>query len=505
MVHQVLARKWRPQTFQEVIGQASIIQALSNAIDLQYLHHAYLFTGNSGVGKTTLGRLLVKCLNCEKGITPNPCNSCGNCNEISSGRFPDLFEVDAASRTKVEDTRDLLDNIQYSPTKGRFKVYLIDEVHMLSNHSFNALLKALEEPPRHVKFILATTEHHKLPVTILSRCLQFHLTPLLPAQISTHCQNILQEENIEFEKTALDLLAQAANGSVRDALSLLDQSIAFGNGKVLATDVKTMLGIIEPTLLFEILESLSRKDGNGLLSCINRLSQQGADFSNALRELLTLLHQIAVIQLVPKAKIENNNGRLHQLASLIHREDVQLFYQIGLLGKRDLPYAPNPQIGFEITLLRMLAFYPESSSQTIKNKQAINQYSSTSETQWYQQLLPHLNLSGAALALAQHCILTKKTETHLFLTLTSKQKPLLQEKQVQKISEAISKYFNRQIKVKIDISPNSDTIKQNYQAEAEKRVLSDQQVQRIVRTFNATVVKDSIITHEEGTVKTGKS
>lgn len=510
MVHQVLARKWRPRCFQEVIGQAPVIQALSNALNQQYLHHAYLFTGTRGVGKTTLGRLLAKCLNCEKGITANPCNICGSCKEIDSGRFPDLFEVDAASRTKVEDTRELLDNIQYTPMKGRFKVYLIDEVHMLSGHSFNALLKTLEEPPSHVKFILATTEYHKLPITILSRCLQFHLTPLLPAQITTHCESILEEENIEFEKAALDLLAQAANGSVRDALSLLDQGIAYGNGKVLTADMKTMLGIIEPTLLFNILEALTHKEGNDLLSCINKLSQQGADFSNALSELLGLLHQIAVIQAVPDAQIENDNERLRQLANLLHGEDVQLFYQIGLLGQRDLPYSPSPQMGFEMTLLRMLAFYPESTSPAIKNKpsqktaSSTHSSSSSEEIQWYQ-LLPQLNLTGAALALAQQCSLNRKTETHLYLTLNPKQKPLLQEKQVQRISEAVSKYFNRSISVKIDVSENSgetpsaiaEKVAQNRQMEAEKRILNDHQVQRIMQTFNATVVKESIIPHEE--------
>ena len=512
MVYQVLARKWRPRCFQEVIGQAPVIQTLSNALNQQYLHHAYLFTGTRGVGKTTLGRLLVKCLNCKNGISANPCNICGNCEEIDSGRFPDLFEVDAASRTKVEDTRELLDNIQYAPTKGRFKVYLIDEVHMLSGHSFNALLKTLEEPPSHVKFILATTDYHKLPITILSRCLQFYLIPLLPEQIDAHCQHILQKENIEFEKAALDLLARAANGSVRDALSLLDQGIAYGNGRVLTADMKIMLGVIEPTLLLDILEALAQKQGNNILSCINKLAQQGADFSSALSELLALLHQIAVIQAVPDAQIESDNKRLRQLARLLHCEDVQLFYQIGLLGQRDLPYSPNPQMGFEMTLLRILAFYPESTSLGIKNKPSwkattisIPPFPSSEEIQWHQ-VVPQLNLTGAALALAQQCSLSRKTETHLYLTLNPKQKPLLQEKQVQRISEAVSKYFNRCIGIKIAVSNNlretpakiAEKIAQNRQSKAEKRILNDQQVQRIMQTFDATVVKESIVLYEEG-------
>lgn len=519
MIHQVLARKWRPRHFKEIIGQAFAVQALSNALNQQYLHHAYLFTGTRGVGKTTLGRLFAKCLNCEKGISANPCNICGNCKEIDSGCFPDFLEVDAASHTKVESTRDLLDDIQYAPTKGYFKVYLIDEVHMLSRHSFNALLKALEEPPSHVKFILATTDHHKLPITILSRCLQFHLIPLLPKQIVDHCQHILQKENVEFEKAALDLLARAANGSVRDALSLLDQGIAYGNGKVLVNDMKIMLRIIEPTLLFDILEALAQKQGNNLLNYTNKLAQQGADFYSALTELLALLHQLAVIQVVPNAQIENDNERLRQLANLLYCEDVQLFYQIGLLGQRDLPYSPSPQIGFEMTLLRMLAFYPESMSSeiksAIKNKPSYKTFTTSSmsphyslfkELQWYQ-LLPQLNLTGAAFALAQQCSLSRKTETHLYLTLNPKQKPFLQKKQVQKISEAVSKYFNRTIDVKITVNGNSretssaitEKIAQNRQSEAEKKILCDPQVQRIMQTFDATIIQKSIVLHKEGT------
>ena len=520
MVHQVLARKWRPRCFQEVIGQVLTIQALSNALNQQYLHHAYLFTGTCGVGKTTLGRLLAKCLNCEKGINANPCNICGSCEEINSGRFLDLLEVDAASHTKVEDTRELLDSIQYAPTKGRFKVYLIDEVHMLSKHSFNALLKTIEEPPSHVKFILATTDHHKLPITILSRCLQFHLIPLLPTQIAIHCQHILQKESIEFEKTALDLLAQAANGSVRDALSLLDQSIAYGNGRVLTKDVKIMLGITEPTLLFDILEAISQKEGNNLLNCIDKMAQQGADFSSSLIELLTLLHQIAIIQVVPNAQIEHDNERLRRLVSLLHCEDVQLFYQIGLLGQRDLPYSPSPKMGFEMTLLRMLAFYPESmppsTSPAVKNTSSWKAFTTGSmlsyspspseELQWHQ-LLPQLKLTGSALALAQQCNFSRKTETHLYFTLNPKQKPFLQEKQVQKISAAVSKYFNRTMHVKIIISDSfretptiiDEKITQNQQVKAKKRILNDQQVQRIMQTFDATVIKESIFLHEEKT------
>ncbi|PNT88773.1 DNA polymerase III subunit gamma/tau [Coxiella burnetii] len=508
MAHQVLARKWRPRCFQEVIGQAPVVRALSNALDQQYLHHAYLFTGTRGVGKTTISRILAKCLNCEKGVSANPCNDCENCREIDEGRFPDLFEVDAASRTKVEDTRELLDNIPYAPTKGRFKVYLIDEVHMLSGHSFNALLKTLEEPPSHVKFILATTDHHKLPVTVLSRCLQFHLAQLPPLQIAAHCQHLLKEENVEFENAALDLLARAANGSVRDALSLLDQSIAYGNGKVLIADLKTMLGTIEPLLLFDILEALAAKAGDRLLGCVTRLVEQGVDFSNALADLLSLLHQIAIIQTVPEALIENDSEQLRQLAKLLDREDVQLFYQIGLIGQRDLAYSPTPQTGFEMTLLRMLAFYPSAANaipETESKEAVVTPTPKSSETSW-PQLLSQLKLTGATLALAQQCSLKELTDNRLYLMLNPKQKPLLQQKHIERISEALSEHFNRTITVKIDISNHQTETPaalaqkkaQDRQTEAEKRMMNDRQVQRIMQTFDATLVKESIVPHDEG-------
>lgn len=506
MVHQVLARKWRPRDFEEVVGQGPVVQALSNALKQQYLHHAYLFTGTRGVGKTTISRILSKCLNCERGIRPNPCNECENCHEIDAGRFPDLFEVDAASRAKVEDTRELLENIQYAPTKGRFKVYLIDEIHMLSGHSFNALLKTLEEPPTYVKFILATTDYHKLPVTVLSRCLQFHLRQLLPAQIAAHCCHLLQEEKIEFETAAVDLLARTANGSVRDALSLLDQGIAYGNGKVLIGDIKIMLGMIEPTLLFDLLDALALQSGNRLLECVNKLAQQGVDFSNALADLLSLLHQIAVLQAVPDAPLMgNDNNRLQELTKKLSREDVQLFYQIGLIGQRDLPYSPSAQTGFEMTMLRMLAFYPDSNNAPPAYHPVAAPTAKKSETPWHQ-LLPQLNLTGAALALAQQCSLKAMTETELHLTLNPKQKPLLQQKQIERISEALSKLFNHPMKVKININdhPNETlaTIsKQEAQDRrrlrvAEKILMNDKQVQRIMQSFDAKLVVESIVPHE---------
>ena len=513
MTHQVLARKWRPRCFQEVIGQVPTVQALSNALNQQYLHHAYLFTGTRGVGKTTISRILAKCLNCEKGISANMCDNCENCREIDEGRFPDLFEVDAASRTKVEDTRELLDNIPYAPIKGRFKIYLIDEVHMLSSHSFNALLKTLEEPPSHIKFILATTEHHKLPVTVLSRCLQFHLSQLCSSQIARHCARLLNEENIEFETAALDLLAQAAKGSVRDALSLLDQSIAYGNWKVLTEDVKAMLGTTESSLLFDILEALSTKAGNRLLGCVARLVEKGVDFSNVLSDLLSLLHQIAVLQVIPDAPIKNDSEQLRQLANWLNGEDVQLLYQIGLIGQRDLPYSPTLQMGFEMTLLRMLLFYLEattviSPAETKPTKKIASDPLSitiSSQISW-PDLLSQLNLTGATLALAQQCNLKEITDNRLYLILNRKQKPLLQKKHTERISEALGKLFNRPMIVKIDISDYKNEAlttlaqkqAQKCQIEAEKKIMNDYQVQRIIQTFDATIVKESIIPYEEG-------
>ena len=501
MVYQVLAQKWRPRHFEEVVGQGPVVQALSNALNQQYLHHAYLFTGTRGVGKTTISRILAKCLNCEKGIDAHPCNNCENCHEIDAGRFPDLLEVDAASSTKVEDTRELLENIQYAPAKGRLKVYLIDEAHMLSGHSFNALLKTLEEPPTHVKFILATTDHLKLPVTVLSRCLQFHLTQLLPSQIAAHCCRLLQKERIEFETAAIDLLARAANGSVRDALSLLDQGIAYGNGKILTEDIKIMCRMIEPILLFDLLDALALRSGDRLLKCVNKLTQQGVDFSNALADLLSLLHKMAVLQAVPDTLIGSKNDRLQELTKKLSREDVQLFYQIGLIGQRDLPYAPSAQTGFEMTLLRMLAFYPDS-NRTLP-AHLVTQTAQKLETSWYQ-LLPQLNLTGAALALAQQCSFREITETELRLILNLKQKPLLQQKQIERISEALSKFFDRPMRVKININDHPDetpaTISkqeaQDRQLKAEKTLMNDEQVQQIIQAFDAKLLKESIVPHE---------
>ncbi|MGG4672492.1 DNA polymerase III subunit gamma/tau [Providencia sp. Me1] len=363
MSYQVLARKWRPQKFSDVVGQQHVLTALANGLTHQRLHHAYLFSGTRGVGKTTIARLFAKGLNCETGITASPCGKCANCLEIEQGRFVDLIEIDAASRTKVEDTRELLDNVQYAPARGRFKVYLIDEVHMLSRHSFNALLKTLEEPPEHVKFLLATTDPQKLPVTILSRCLQFHLKALDVTQISEQLELILNAENIEHDQRARQLIARAADGSLRDALSLTDQAIAMGQGKVTADIVSQMLGTLDDEQPLAIIEALVRADSMAVMEQVEQAASRGADWENLLVEVLSQLHRIAMIQLLPAEQETDPSsieGRLRQVARVISPVDLQLFYQTLLVGRKELPYAPERRMGVEMALLRALAFHPKN-------------------------------------------------------------------------------------------------------------------------------------------------
>ncbi|OOF42687.1 DNA polymerase III subunit gamma/tau [Rodentibacter rarus] len=359
MSYQVLARKWRPQTFEDVVGQGHILTALSNGLKEQRLHHAYLFSGTRGVGKTSIARLFAKGLNCIKnGITAHPCGECENCKAIEQGAFIDLIEIDAASRTKVEDTRELLDNVQYKPVVGRFKVYLIDEVHMLSRHSFNALLKTLEEPPEYVKFLLATTDPQKLPVTILSRCLQFHLKALDETQISRHLAHILNQENIPFEPPALDKLAKAAQGSIRDSLSLTDQAIAMGNRHVMVNVVNAMLGLLDDTQAIDIIYALHQGNGEALMKSIQNVAEKAGDWDRLLADLAEKLHQIALMQLLPQHSA-NENEHLAFLAKHIAPEDVQFFYQVIVSGRKELSIAPNYRVGTEMTLLRALAFHPK--------------------------------------------------------------------------------------------------------------------------------------------------
>ncbi len=362
MAYQALARKWRPRRFSEIVGQDHVVRALLHAIGHDRLHHAYLFTGTRGVGKTTIARILAKAMNCESPEGPEPCGLCTSCRELDEGRFVDLVEVDAASRTKVEDTRDLLDNVLYAPTQGRYKVYLIDEVHMLSAHSFNALLKTLEEPPPHVKFLLATTDPQKIPVTVLSRCLQFNLKRLTPEQIRLQMESILGQEAVAFEANAVRALSRAADGSLRDGLSLLDQAIAHGGGALTEVTVTAMLGTVAREPVFDILEALVAGDAARLLERVQELDQHAPNYGDVLQEMLTILHHASIAQWAPEVAQRDDDGEaVLTLSRTASAEDLQLYYQIALLGQKDLPLAPDPLMGFEMLMLRMLAFKPKGS------------------------------------------------------------------------------------------------------------------------------------------------
>ena len=360
MSYQVLARKWRPRNFQQIVGQTHVVRALTNALDAGRLHHAFLFSGTRGVGKTTIARILAKCLNCEKGVSSEPCGECSACTEIDEGRYMDLIEVDAASRSKVEETRELMDNVQFAPARGRYKVYLIDEVHMFSEKSFNALLKTLEEPPPHVKFLFATTDPQKLPVTVLSRCLQFNLKRLPADEIAAYLTSILADEQVEAEAAGLRLIAAAADGSMRDALSLLDQAVSYGGGKLVDTDVRAMLGTLDVSYVYALLEALLAGDGPALMEGIENMASEVTDYAEALAELVSELQRIAVAQVVPDAAVvdDTNAEARKALAEKLNPEDVQLYYQMGIMSGRDLALAPDPRSGFEMALLRMLAFRP---------------------------------------------------------------------------------------------------------------------------------------------------
>jgi DNA polymerase-3 subunit gamma/tau len=523
MTHVALARKWRPKRFEEVVGQTFAVQALTNALNKNFLHHAYLFTGTRGVGKTTIARILAKCLNCETGITATPCEQCRTCTDINNGCFPDLFEIDAASRTKVEDTRDILDNVQYAPTIGRFKIYLIDEVHMLSGHSFNALLKTLEEPPEHVKFLLATTDPQKLPATVLSRCLQFHLSHLTIDEINQQAQHILKQEKTEFESDATALISKAANGSMRDALSLLDQAIAFGNGRVMTDDTRAMLGSIDQTLILEILNALADQDANQLVETTAKLSEHGIDFSAALKELMLNLHTITLLQVAPG---QVNDPVLAELANKITAENIQLYYQIGLIGQRDLAYAPTLQSGFEMTLLRMLAFTPSTLQGVIPKPQAAHTTnpaspkpqaaqpiksaspkptlqtatpSTQSHSSW-QDIFMQLKLTGAARMLAEQCSLVSQTDSKIELALNSKHKALLQDAMIKRITDSLNQYFQRSIQLSIKLAESTQETPadvqvrkaEHTQQQAEQAIYNDTKVQQIIKAFDAKIIKDSI-------------
>lgn len=519
MSYQVLARKWRPRTFAELVGQEHVLKALINALDHNRLHHAFLFTGTRGVGKTTIARILAKSLNCERGVSSKPCGECNACMEIDAGRFVDLIEVDAASRTKVDDTRDLLDNVQYAPSLGRFKVYLIDEVHMLSTHSFNALLKTLEEPPPHVKFLLATTDPQKLPVTVLSRCLQFNLKRLSVSGIQRHLGNILEAEQIAFEPAAVLLVANTANGSLRDALSLLDQAIAYGGGILKEADLRVMLGTIEQTHVQALLEALAHRDGQALLETAAKLDEQAPDYELALDDIASFLQRVALVQAVPGVSLGwSDAATIQALSAQLSPEDVQLYYQILLIGKRDLPLAPSPRGGFEMILLRMLAFtplptgasrdirpMPGAADPAIRAVQAVPAsgsvvheaaaLSGSSVQPWrdpdWTGLVEFLDLKGAARQLALNCVYRNRDGNRLALEMDPLHEHMATDQLVKRLEESLSRYFGEPLKVCIQtVSGDLDTparLEQERQAErlkaAQTSALADPNIRSLCESF----------------------
>ena len=473
MSYQVLARKWRPRDFSQVVGQEAVVRALTNALDEERLHHAYLFTGTRGVGKTTLARILAKALNCEQGVSAQPCGQCSACQEVDQGRFADLIEVDAASRTKVDQTRELLENVPFAPIRGRYKVYLIDEVHMFSDSSFNALLKTLEEPPPHVKFLLATTDPQKVPVTVLSRCLQLNLKRLSVEQIRHQFEHILEAEGIEGEPEALTILARAADGSMRDGLSLLDQAIGFGGGKVKAADVKAMLGILAQERLPLLMEALAEGDAARLLQTIEAMAADSPDFGALLKELVLLLHRTALLQAVPRLDDEGWGDRqlLQRLAERFHPEEIQLFYEIALRGQRDLPLAPDPRSGFEMILLRMLLFRPEPLSMSAAPAQGPKETPSSPppagthsppapaapETrpplEAWDQVVPQLELGGISAQLAAHCTVQSWDGRRLVLALDPAGKALTTSSAAEKrLRDALARWLGRPLELQIQVA-----------------------------------------------------
>lgn len=516
MSYQVLARKWRPRVFQDLVGQEHVLRVLMNALNKKRLHHAYLFAGTRGVGKTTLARIFAKCLNCETALSASPCGTCASCRAIDAGQFLDLYEIDAASRTKVEDTRDLLENVAYPPVQGRYKVYLIDEVHMLSGHSFNALLKTLEEPPPQVIFIFATTEPKRLPITVLSRCLQFHLKQIVPEQIVGQLQRICDSEQVAYEPQALVQLARAADGSLRDALSLLDQAIVYCPGALGHDEVNQMLGYITQDEVARLLQALASGDGSQLFTVLTALHQRAPDYHQVLAELITSLHQAAVFQVVPT---QQPNEIIQQMAGRFSAETIQLYYQIALMGQKDLPFAPSPAQGFEMIMLRMLAFSPLTATTEVaavpasvnKKEKAAGQVSASAPaiavkkevaappSEW-RDLLPKLDLTGVAYALAINCKMDSITEKQVKLVLAASYKPMMNPKLVERIEQALSRYFNRALQVSIQIvedtvhSPAKEQEQEDQvrRASALESLQQGPVVQKIKTLFNATLDSQSL-------------
>jgi DNA polymerase-3 subunit gamma/tau len=523
MSYLALARKWRPRNFSELAGQEHVMRALVNALETGRVHHAFLFTGTRGVGKTTIARILAKSLNCETGVTPTPCGKCSACREIDEGRFVDLIEVDAASRTKVDDTRELLDNVQYSPARGRYKVYLIDEVHMLSTHSFNALLKTLEEPPPHVKFLLATTDPQKLPVTVLSRCLQFNLKRFPPGLIYKRLTEIAQAEKLEFEADALRLVARAAEGSMRDALSLLDQVIAFGGASLTAADTRLMLGTLDRTQVFDIVEALVARDAKKVLACVEALDERAPDYREVLADLAAVLQKLALLQAVPDLQLDEAEDieTYKRLAGALTPEDAQLFYQIAIVGRRDLELAPDMRGGFEMILLRMLAFgiadgaqaqatnvsAPVKAAPAAKASAAAPTAAAApvaaaapGTAKDWPAMVAQMNLQGMVKELAAHSTFIGKQGNKVQLVLDADGEHFRRPQLEEKLAQALSAYFGEPVRLELSVADRAlDTLARQQKAAADDRVQqaraaieNDPNVRAMRDMFGATVTPDSV-------------
>ncbi len=525
MSYQVLARKWRPGNFSELVGQEHVQRALVSALDNDRLHHAYLFTGTRGVGKTTIARIFAKSLNCEQGVGSSPCGVCRACEEIAAGRFIDLVEVDAASRTKVEDTRELLENVQYAPASGRYKVYLIDEVHMLSGHSFNALLKTLEEPPPHVKFLLATTDPQKLPVTVLSRCLQFNLKSLTLSQITGQLQHILEAEGIQAEPGAVRQLAIAASGSMRDGLSLLDQAIAYCNGELTEADVGSMLGTIDRAVIVRLVRALAAQDAPTLLAEVAAVDDFAPDYATLLADMLSLLQRIALAQVVPDAiddELDNRDSVL-ELAQQLSPEDAQLFYQIGLIGRRDLPLTPDPRSGFEMVLLRMLAFRPARPESLDSGPVAAASVAKTAAAaksggseavaaaaagaggcEW-SEIIARLPVKGMVREMALNCVFEGLEGDDVRLSIQPSHAHLHSGSRQRALESALSRHYGRTVQIRLAREPvlASETPAQRQSRELEERrqravatIQEDANIKALQDVFGATISEDSILPNE---------
>jgi DNA polymerase-3 subunit gamma/tau len=548
MSYQVLARKWRPRTFEQLVGQEHVSQALINGLDQDRLHHAFLFTGTRGIGKTTIARILAKCLNCETGVSSKPCGECGSCVDVDEGRFVDMIEIDAASRTGVDDMRELLESVQYTPTSGRYKVYIIDEVHMLSTHSFNALLKTLEEPPPHVKFVLATTDPEKIPVTILSRCLRFSLRRLLPDQIQAALETICESEKIDAETGALERIARGADGSMRDGLSLLDQAIAYGAGKLNQEEVERMLGLVEQRHIFELIEALGKGDANQVLKIIENIYAQACDPESVLTNLAETLHRISILHCVPEYRDRDRPdwSSIEDLSKHLSHASAQLYYQIAIKGAADLGLAPDPRTGLEMTLLRMLAFEPakagsprsgsspggsggdqqtkieksghraavqrqvatgkEKNTKPKKrmaageSKPAVEPRRRDDENDWIS-IIGQLPISGQVRELARNLHLQSAEGGNWSFAISPSLRHLGSKQCVDRLGQAISEQLGETVQISLTDSPDEDLLtaagiseqsRHRKQTDAERAIEGDPAIKALKEQFDASIVEDSI-------------